>query len=160
MMEPPRLIFGIAHHEPAKAQRALRECLVCSSQHPAIRELQSGAVAAEARHFAEGDIGLEELPLMLEFVSSLTFAYSCERAVEGDHASVHRACSRARYRREAFDSLVRRMPEIRDVLARPDGLQELASFVLQARNPRKVVETLGMRDHISYSQAVQTVQTT
>ena len=83
----------------------------------------------------------------------MKFGFSIERLVEGDHAAIHRAFAKARYHTESFDSLVRRLPEIKEVLSHDDGFEQMCNRLHEARNPRKAVEALGLQGHPSFAQA-------
>ena len=149
MMEPPRLIFAIAHHEQAKAKAALKQCMRSTCTHAAITRLQEGSLAEEAREFLDGAC-LGDLPELREHIAIYTFALVCERMVEGDHASIHRAYMKSRHHGESFDSLVRRLGEIKTVMATPDGLDQLSQKLeVCCRSPRLCVQSLGLADHVA-----------
>lgn len=146
MEEPPRMIFGIAHHDDAKAKVMLQRCLACPCNHSVFARLQGGEVRAEAEQYLAGS-PLMELPTFAEFVGELKFAYAVERLVEGDHARTSRAFKHAPSHSDAFDSLARRMHEIRAVLDDEAGFKELCDLIAEARNPKHLVSLLGLEAH-------------
>ena len=145
MQEPPRLLHALAHHSTLVARGATRRCLSCESVHPLIARLQ-GELREEAEAYLEG-ADLQESPSLLDFVASLKFGYSVERLVEGEHAALHHGYSKARRHSEAYDSLLRRLPEIKEVLLRDKGLEQMCTLLEVARSPRRAVAALGMGAH-------------
>ena len=125
MRSPPRLLFAIAHHNQVVARDAMRECLQCQSGHSKIRCLQQD-LSRDAIHWLQGQC-LSELPALAEFIGALKFGFTVERLVEGDHAAIHRAYGSARSHTESYDSLVRRLPELKQILADPEGFRSKES---------------------------------
>ena len=67
--------------------------------------------------------------------------------MEGSHAGLHHAVQHARSRTEQYDSLNRRLPEIRSLLSTPDGFSKFADALVEVRNPKQVVKKLGLVRH-------------
>lgn len=152
LRQPPWLLYATAHHSAMKARDALRQCLHSASPHAKIRELKTGTLAEEAREFLDGG-DLHDLPVLAEFIGSFKFAFAVERLVEGDHAAIHRAYGRARNHSEAYDSLVRRFPEIKVVIAQPSGFQAMCDNIELCRTPKRAVHALNMGRHESCQRA-------
>lgn len=151
MQEPPRLLHALAHHSTLVARGAMRRCLSCESTHPLIAKLQ-GELREDAEAYLEG-ADLQESPSLLDFISSLKFGFSVERQVEGEHAALHHGYSKARRHSEAYDSLLRRLPEIKEVLLLDKGLEQMCTFLDLARSPRRAAAALGMEAHPAQEQA-------
>lgn len=146
MEEPPRMIFWLAHHDEAKAKAMLQRCLACLCNHSVFARLQAGEMRAEAEQYLLGTPRMA-LPTFAEFVGELKFAYAVERLVEGDHACTHRAFRHALAHSDAFDSLARRMHELRAVLSDDAGFTDLCVIIAEARNTRNHVSLLGLEAH-------------
>lgn len=144
--QPPLLLFAVAHHSAAPARDALRHCLESASSHPKIRQLQSGQLLVEAHEFLSG-ADLHDLGALSVFVASLKFGFAVERQVEGDHAAIHHGYGKARHHSEPYDSLVRRMPEIKQVMASGFGFESLCMHLESVRSPKLAVHSLGMASH-------------
>ena len=144
---PPRLLLAGAHHNEDKAKSALARCLQHEGDcaHPAM--LRVIELKDDALEWIEGRAVMPDLPELETFVASLKFGYAVERLVEGDHASIHRAYGRSRNHTEAYDSLTRRMKEIKQLVSTRQGLQRMTSFLARARNPRQASESLGFAQH-------------
>jgi hypothetical protein len=114
MHTPPRLLYAAAHHNRLKSREALRQCLDHPCPHKRMRELNAEPLRSQAIAYLGGG-SLDDLVELSSFLGTLSFGFVVERLVEGDHAAIHRAFARARSHSEAFDSLVRRMPEIKRI---------------------------------------------
>ena len=146
MRVPPLLVFGVAHFNRAKAQDALRACLASDSTEGLMAELKSPVILAEARAFLEGDC-LAELPSFCAFVGKLRLAYSVERGIEGEHASIHHFIRKAPNHTVAYVGLKRRMPQRQSHLIGPQFLDQLSMFLEKVRNPKLAAHELGLRNH-------------
>lgn len=146
MEEAPRMIFGIAHHDAAQSREALQRCLASSSAHVLFRRLRSQELRCDVDLYLEG-APLDSCPRLMALVGELKFGYCVERLVEGDHARTSRAFKHAPTHSEAFDSLARRMSEIKDVLATAPGFDAICDLITRMKNPKGAVRLLGLADH-------------
>ena len=149
-LEPPLLLLGIAHHDPAKPQKqraALHTCLKSDCRHPLVLKLQEGDLKEEAELFLGGE-DLRMLDTLAAFMGSLRFAWGTERRVEGGHAQVNMLTLSRRHRHEATDSLALRLGEIKKVLS-SDSVTVFLECVQAARSPQKLIQSLGMGKHPS-----------
>ena len=144
---PPLLLGAAGHYSTIVAQSALRQCMVSSSQHPKILQLQSEPLVSQAREYLDG-AELDDLPDLAVFVAGLRFAHAVERRIEGGHALVLRRGRVATKHAESFDSLALRMKEINSHLENDaDFFGDLANFLDQGRSPKKLVGVLGLNEH-------------
>jgi hypothetical protein len=149
---PPLLLFASAHHLKVVSQEAVRKCLASPDAHPRIRRLQSEPCKSQALSYLE-DYELELLPDLEIFIAELRFAHGFERQIEGGHAVIQRRAAGARHRGEAWDSLALRMPELKRALeVDAHFLEHLAVFLQKARNPKMLVESLGLKEHPALSE--------
>ena len=146
MHREPLLVFGIAHLDLRKARDALAQCLASDNTEGLLAELKSGAVLAEANDFLAGE-NLSELPLFSAFVGKLRFAFSVERGIEGEHASIHHFIRKAPCHTVAYVSLKRRLPEFKQRLKDPVFFEKLSVTLDKIRNPKLVVDALGLSQH-------------
>ena len=149
-LEPPLLLLGVADQHPqrcARAKLALKRCLESSCQHHQIKRLQSQELAAAARLYLEGE-DLRLLPELQSFLAELRFGFGSERAVEGGHAKVNMINVGRRNRTEASDSLALRMAEIEETIS-STNVTSLLECLQMARNPRALVDALGLSKHPS-----------
>ena len=143
---PPLLLFGVAHLDEQKAREALRSCLASDNVEGLMTELKSQHVIAEAQDFLQGE-SLSELPSMSKLVAKLRFAFSVERAIEGEHARIHHLIRKAPRHTVAYVSLNRRLPQLRTNLADPSFFEALSRTLETMRNPKLVVQELGLAQH-------------
>ena len=73
--------------------------------------------------------------------------------MEGEHAALHHGYSKARRHSEAYDSLLRRLPEIKEVLLRDGGFQEMCGLLQLTRSPRRAASALGLSCHLALEAA-------
>ena len=147
-MEPPGLIFAIAHHKWSKQRFFLRLCLECDCNHEAFIELRSAPLCNQAIMFLEGDgTDLIDYLELSVFVSKYKWGFSSERAVEAGHSSVNRTSWGARSRTEAYDALALRMPALKQEIEDSAGMERYLDAVALCRNPAKAVAALGMSSH-------------
>ena len=153
LMEPPWLAFAIGHPDRSKAVDACKRCLDYPQTHPLLVELQTN-LRAEAESFVHDDMSLFELPNLLTFAGKLRFSYSVERLIEGEHSHLHRYVKKAPHHGMAYDSLGRRLQEIKAKLhSSKAAFQELSEMLSKARNPKQCVQVLGLGNHPSCSLA-------
>lgn len=153
-LEPPLLLFGLAHYDPEKPdlqREVLQRCLASDSPHPLMQKLREQNLLEEAKLFVEGE-DLRLLDNLDFFISSFRFAWGTERKVEGGHAQVNMYAGGRRNRTEATDSLALRLFEIKRVLVSAD-VTSFLECVQVARNPQKLVAKLGLARHPSCSFA-------
>lgn len=144
---PPLLLGAAGHYSTIVAQSALRQCMVSSSQHPKILQLQSEPLVSQAREYLNGG-ELDDLPDLAVFVAGLRFAHAVERRIEGGHARVLRRGRVATKHAESFDSLALRTKEINFQLEHDvEFFGDLANFLDQGRSPKKLVGVLGLSEH-------------
>ena len=150
-MEPPAVMLAAAHHRRGTSVHAIKVCLECDCQHPRIQRLKSHPLVDQANEYIEGE-DLASLPNLSLFVAELRFGWSSERLVEGGHASVNLRAARSRNRTEAYDSLGLRLPELKQLLENDaDALHVFLECLEQARTPKQLVETMGLKLHPSFS---------
>lgn len=153
-LEPPLLLFGLAHYDPEKPdlqREVLQRCLAPDSPHPLMQKLREQNLLEEAKLFVEGE-DLRLLDNLDFFISSFRFAWGTERKVEGGHAQVNMYAGGRRNRTEATDSLALRLSEIKRVLVSAD-VTSFLDCVQVARNPQKLAAKLGLARHPSCSFA-------
>ena len=143
---PPLLLFGVAHLDVEKAREALRSCLASDNVEGLMVELKAPHVIVEAQDFLRGE-SLSELPSMSKFVAKLRFAFSVERAIEGEHAHIHHLIRKAPRHTVAYVSLNRRLPQLRTNLRDPGFFEGLSKTLETMRNPKLVVRELGLAQH-------------
>ena len=152
-MDPPLCSYAIAHHVFDKAQKAMRLCLASNDPHDRVQKLKVEPLRTEALLFESGDYKhIDELPLMRGYIGELKFGFSSERMGEGQHARMQATTTNAPYHTEAFDSIGRRLPMIKQLLENDENnAVQLASILASSRNPKKCVERIGMSQHPSAS---------
>ena len=148
MSVPPLLVFGVAHLDQEKAHTALRACLESDNVEGLMAELKTPHVRAEAEAWLAGE-NLAELTSLCTFLGKLRFAFSVERAIEGEHASIHHFIRKSPHHTVAYVSLSRRLPQIKAELSNPAHFQQIAALLETVRNPKLVVRQLGMAEHSS-----------
>ena len=149
-LEPPLVILGCAHHDPENPEKqkdVLRKCLSSDCNRPQFQKLREPGLREEIELFLEGE-DRRMLEKLSQFLGSLRFAWGTERRVEGGHAQVNMFTQGRRNRTEATDSLVLRLGEIKRVLTSADVVDFL-QCVQAARNPQRLVASLGLRRHPS-----------
>lgn len=152
-MEPPCLLFGVAHHDLVVARRIAKVCLGSSSTHPQMSRFQATPLREEVNEFIDGT-DFRELPVLHAFMAEMRFGHASERLVEGGHARVNLLAGRSRNRSEAYDSLLLRMPEIKRKLKRdPQFLTSLLTCLASARSPRSLTDRLNLGNHPSLDLA-------
>ena len=148
VMEPPLLMFGIAHHNMDKAKASLRVCLAADSLEGPMADLKREPVLAEAHAWVEGD-DIDNLPALAALRSRLRFAYSVERQIEGQHAAMHHYIRKARNHSLPYVSLKHRFPELKAKIAEETFFRQLSSSLHQVRNPKLCADMLGLGGHSS-----------
>ena len=152
---PPGLLFKCGHHNDVLARDALLKCLASSSSHEQILELQQPPLRNEAEAWLAGE-SLDALPVLAAFIACKKFGWSCEYAVEGLHAKIERGAGNVTARREAYNSLLLRLPWFKEMLQRcPAKKDELADALYRARNPKQLLAELGFSSHPVWVQADQ-----
>ena len=149
-LEPPLLLFGLAHHDPEMPdlqKDVLQRCMSSQCQHPLVQKLREQKLHEEAELFIEGE-DLKLLENLEFFTASFRFAWGTERKVEGGHAQVNMYASGRRNRTEATDSLALRLSEIKRILSSSD-VTAFLECVQVARSPQKLVSQLGLARHPS-----------
>lgn len=146
MLEPPLLLHAAAQHNSLVAREALRTCLQSNCHHPKVKALQQEPLLGDILELLEGT-RQEELKYLLPFVAAFKFSWTAERKVEGEHASIHQATRKARSCTEAYDSLHRRLPEVKDFLRRKGALEEFCEELQKHRSPKRAAAALGMAAH-------------
>ena len=145
-LEPPFVVFGIAHPSRVVVTRILELCLASQCPHPQIRELQQPPLCDEAEQYIAGE-SEESLPALEALMGKLRFGWSAERLVEAGHALLNRFSAGRTYRTEAFDSLNLRFPELEDCMS--TSFEMLLDNLAWCRNPRRLVAALGLHEHPS-----------
>ena len=131
-----------------KARAALRRCLVSHSTHRLITELRQEDINFEAGVYLDGTPA-DDLPLLQAYKANMLLSFSVERLVEGLHSFVHKLWAHAPRHSLAYDSVHLRLAEIKQVVAEPSGLKELAAFLQGHRNPKRCLAALGLESHPS-----------
>ena len=91
---------------------------------------------------------------MRGYIGEVKFGFSSERMGEGQHARMQATTTNALVAAlpEAFDSIGRRLPMIKQLLENDENnAVQLASILASSRNPKKCVERIGMSQHPSAS---------
>ena len=101
----------------------------------------------DALDWISGEMELAELPDLERWISSFKWGYAVERLVEGDHASIHRGYGRARAHCESYDSLTRRMGELKAIIASKEGMESILECLARARSPRRAAISFGFAHH-------------
>ena len=116
-------------------------------------ELQCEPLRSEAVQFLEGG-EVFELENLMGFLAALKFGSCTERLVEGGHGIIHLKTSSSRYRGEAYDSLALRFPAYSHMLTTDDSVfVRMAKLLAGARNPRAMLEQLGLQRHPEFAKA-------
>ena len=151
--EPPWVASAVSHPDREVAISACRKCMLSTCGHPVIVELQQTRLRREAELFTEGDAVLSELPNLLVWAARLSFGYTVERIIEGEHAHLHRYVKHAPRHSMAYDSIGRREAEIKKAISDPVIFRQVSSLLSGSRNPRLCVESLGLKNHPSCALA-------
>ena len=112
---PPLRLFALPHYKKEKQLAALKACLYSTSTHPRIKQLQSPPLVDQALCVLEG-AEVAEFEELDAFVAEHFLGRSTERPIEGGHSTVNRRAHGSRYRKEAFDSLALRLPELKVIM--------------------------------------------
>ena len=117
---------------------------------PLLQELHTELVKAEANGYLLEGGGLATYPNLCRFLAKLYFCPTAERAVEGDHAIVHRKVALARNHTMAYISLSRRMVTVQNLIDRdPENLTRLAEIMQKVHSPGLILTQLGLANHPS-----------
>ena len=152
LRDAPSVLMALGHHDESVAKAFLEQCLVTSSTHPRMVQLQSHAMSEEAVSWLAGE-SLDFCPNLASFTGSYRFGWSNETRCEGQHAYIGRSVSHLYNRSEAYDSLVLRLPFFRSLMqgASKQGSEEVALKLTEclhtARNPKTLVATLCLQKH-------------
>ena len=92
--------------------------------------------------------------LFSRLVGKLHFAFSVERAIEGEHAGVHKSIRKAPNHSVPFVSLKRRLPHLRSMAHDPEFFSELSAALQTCRNPKLAANALGMSNHVALSGGI------
>jgi hypothetical protein len=149
IMEPPCLLFACAHPKVSVSIRAMKVCMVSSCKHKRILELQSSPLKEESEVYTQGIEPLVALPDLQIFVCRFKWGYGTERLGEGGHSKIHRRAGTSRVRSEGFDSLGLRFPHLRTQMENESYTESFATILSEVRNPRMLVERLGLKFHDS-----------
>ncbi|CAE7354391.1 unnamed protein product [Symbiodinium sp. CCMP2592] len=150
LRKPPWCVFGCAHPSANVRKRFLRTCLQIPADTPLVAELQERSMREQVLQFLDDEADLDALPLLAKFLGRLYFCPVAERAVEGDHAQVHKKIALARNHTAAYVSLARRMRSIRDAIAAdPNMLDTLAGYHDQVHSGPRALQALGLAHHPS-----------
>ena len=101
----------------------------------------------DALDWISDEMELAELPDLERWISSFKWGYAVERLVEGDHANIHRSYGRARAHCESYDSLTRRMGELKAIIASKEGMESILECLARARSPHRAAISLGFAHH-------------
>ena len=107
----------------------------------------------EAEAWLAGE-SLDALPALAAFIACKKFRWSREYAVEGLHAKIERGAGNVTACREAYNSLLLRLPWFKEMLKRcPAKKDELADALYRARSPKQLLAELGFSSHPVWVQA-------
>ena len=118
MMEPPTRAFAVGHFDKDKSTAALRCLLASSCEQPQVVALKREPSLAEVEMWLAEDEDEQELdlPHLEAYRAGMRFGYAAERLGEGQHADLHRTNLRAPNHTVAYDSVDRRMNELKQHL--------------------------------------------
>ena len=146
MLEPPRSLCGLAHHDIVVVRRLLARGLSSDCPHPRIRELQAEPLRSEAQAVIDGAL-VESHRKLESYISRFRWGFSSLRRLEAGHGQI-KLKTRVSGRSETFDSLALRMPEIKQLLLEgQQALPDLIRFMSIACSPAACATALGFRDH-------------
>ena len=148
--QPPFLLAGIAHWDPAKRVECVRKCLDSTVRHPKLECLRENVDAAH--EFIEGGglwHGRAELQPLMKLACELRLMYTSAWRVEGQHARTKRAAERAPHHSAAYTSLAHRLPELKAYLGSgPEAAAKLAKHVAVVTNGRVAAKKLGFSEQV------------
>ena len=144
----PWKVFQIAHTNEVIAQLALREALTSSCRHPVLQQLQ-GPLRRSCEGWLEGESLLEPDKVDLQkFIASLRLVPTSERAVEGQHAKVHRQGLGRPNHTEHMQSYFVRCKEMAESLEDKSLSMESFAWCCQnAGNHHKACRSVGLAGH-------------
>ena len=144
----PWKILQMAHFNEVIAQMVAREALESTCSHPLVQKLQ-GPLRVMCERWLSGQSLFE--PGMLElqkFIASLLIVPTSERAVEGQHAKVHRHGLGRPSHTEHFQSYFVRSCEMAQSLESGElSLESFAWYCQAARNHTEACACVGLSGH-------------
>ena len=150
LQELPWKILQIAHTSEIVAQVALRDVLQSTCEHPLAAELR-GPLRASCESWLEGEslMTIDKQDLQA-FVAALRMVPTSERAIEGQHAKMHRHGLGKPSHSEHYQSYFVRSQEIiegldNDILP----LERFAWYCQAARNHHRACVAVGLSGHPS-----------
>ena len=170
-LEPPHLVFGVAHPAKDVARRCWERCVESKCQHPRIQALKHPRMIEQASRFFYEDQSdldtkdakdvagsssksLSAWSAFRTFVGELRFMWTAERAVEGDHARFAKRGKGAPRHTVHYLNFARRSTELTTLLQRhPEMILELGSSLAIMSSPFQAVKALGLIRHPSLSIA-------
>ena len=150
----PWKVYGCAHPNPAVHKKFLEDCLNATCEEvascPLLQELHCESVKAEVNQYLLEGRELATSAKLCRFLARLCFCPTAERAVEGDHAIVHRKVALARNHTMAYISLSRRMVTVQNLIDEdPENLTRLAAIMQKTHSPALILTQLGLANHPS-----------
>ncbi len=127
--EPPWLLYGMAHRDPEKARAAHLRLLASQCPHPRVQALKVEPLASQGQLWQDEGWDLSEGSLsdLCMFIAELKWAWTAERAVEGEHRRIKQRGSSAQNHSEPYISFGLRKRELIKLLDKdPAALDALA----------------------------------
>ena len=150
LQEFPWKILQIAHPSEIVAQMAARDALQSTCQHPLVVELQ-GSLRPSCESWLEGEslMTVDKQDLQT-FIGALCIVPTSERAIEGQHAKVHRHGLGKPNHTEHFQSYFVRSKEIAEGIESGNmPLEKFAWYCQAARNHHAACAAVGLSGHPS-----------
>ena len=148
LTQMPWKILQIAHANEIIAQMAAHEALESTCAHPLVQKLQ-GPLRVMCERWLSGHTLFEPGMLQLQqFIASLRIVPTSERAVEGQHAKVHRHGLGRPSHTEHFQSYFVRSCEMAQSLESGRlSLESFAWYCQAARNHNEACTCVGLSGH-------------
>ena len=148
LQQMPWKVLQISHSNEVIAQMAAREALASRCVHPLVQRLQGPLRASCERWLAGEPLSAEGMVRLQQFIASLRLVPTSERAVEGQHAKVHRHGLGRPNHTEHFQSYFVRSKEMARALESEElSLESFAWYCQAARNHHQACACVGLLGH-------------
>ena len=148
LQQMPWQVLQISHSNEVIAQMAARGALASRCAHPVVQRLQGPLRASCERWLAGEALSAEGMFRLQQFIASLRVVPTSERAVEGQHAKVHRHGLGRPNHTEHFQSYFIRSTEMARALdSGALSLESFAWYCQAARNHHEACASVGLLGH-------------
>lgn len=154
LQELPWKILQLGHRNEVVAQMAANDILSSASPHPHpfVQKLcQPGPLRQACQRWIGGEsLSAGNMKELRKFVATMRFVPTSERAIEGQHAKVHRQGLGRPNHTEHFQSYFVRSNEMAQALENGDlSLESFAWYCQIARNSFEACQSVGLAGHPS-----------